>query len=115
MRMVFNNFVLQPMKIAGGEDQGDPATGIGHILYAAGVLNTFRKEEKEEGFGFMDDILAAMKVGADLEETHKGLEELMTREGGVLKWAKKQNCLFGVNKFKLVDFTHRREKRKGGI
>lgn len=58
------------------------------------------------------DNIAAMKVGADLDETHKGLEELMAREGGVLEWAKKHNCSFGVDKFKLVDFTQKREKRK---
>lgn len=37
----------------------------------------------------------------------------MKRSGGVLDWAKQHNCSFGVDKFKLVDFTRRREHVPG--
>lgn len=112
-QMVFDDFVSEPMKVLGGEDQGDPAAGIGYILYAAGVLGTFKRDEKEEGFGFMDDI-AVMKTGKSVEETHSRLAEIMTREQGVMEWVKTHNCTFGIDKFKLVEFTRRREPMKGG-
>lgn len=38
---------------------------------------------------------------------------MMEREDGVLDWARQHNCSFGVNKFKLVDFTRRRKHIPG--
>ncbi|KAJ3925428.1 MAG: hypothetical protein NXY57DRAFT_1070359, partial [Lentinula lateritia] len=55
----------------------------------------------------MDDV-AAMKWGHDIEELHKEIGGMMTREDGILKWAEEHNCKFGVDKFKLVDFNRRR-------
>lgn len=43
-RMVFDDFVSEPMRVVGGEDQGDPAAGIRYILYTAEVLCMFREE-----------------------------------------------------------------------
>ncbi|KAJ3911594.1 hypothetical protein F5877DRAFT_21645, partial [Lentinula edodes] len=101
-RLVFDDYISQPFNVLAGEDQGDPFSAIGYILYAAGLLQLFKKEEQEEGFGFMDDV-AAMKWGHDIEELHKEIGGMMTREDGILKWAEEHNCEFGVDKFKLVD------------
>ncbi|KAJ3899174.1 hypothetical protein F5879DRAFT_926447 [Lentinula edodes] len=56
-----------------------PFSAIGYILYAAGLLQLFKKEEQEEGFGFMDDV-AAMKWGHNIEELHKEIRGMLTRE-----------------------------------
>ncbi|KAJ3884402.1 hypothetical protein GG344DRAFT_26843, partial [Lentinula edodes] len=61
-RLVFDDYISQPFNVLAGEDQGDPFSAIGYILYAAGLLQLSKKEEQEEGFGFMDDV-AAMKWG----------------------------------------------------
>lgn len=76
---------------------------VGYILYAAGLLCLF-KEGEEEGHRFLDGI-AALVWGKDYEEMHRKLAHLMGRDGGVMEWATKHNCSFGLEKFKLVDFT----------
>ncbi|KAJ3884698.1 hypothetical protein GG344DRAFT_14858, partial [Lentinula edodes] len=61
-QLSFDDYISQPFAVPGGEDQGDPFAAVGYILYAAGLLTTFKTLDKEEGFGFMDDV-AAMKWG----------------------------------------------------
>ncbi|KAF5392001.1 hypothetical protein D9757_003364 [Collybiopsis confluens] len=112
-RISFDDFMSEPFEVAGGEDQGDPAAALGYILYAAGLLQRFRKEEQEEGYGFMDDV-AAIKWGKEVEKIHEGLGDMMRRDGGILEWAREHNCTFGVDKFTLVDFTRKRINNAGG-
>lgn len=111
-RLVFDDYVSEVDSALGGEDQGNPSAGIGYILYAAGLLALFNPLEKEEAFRFMDDI-AAMTWGENVEELHEKLGEMMKRSRGVLDWARKHNCSFGMDKFKLVDLTHKREVVQG--
>lgn len=59
-RITFDDYISEPIRITGGEDQGDPNAGIAYILYAAGLLKKLEGRNKEEGYGFMDDV-AAMK------------------------------------------------------
>lgn len=106
-RITFDDFISEPIRICGGEDEGDPYAGIGYILYMAGLLRKFEGRDNEEGYGFMDDV-AALKWGKDPEQVHAALGEMMVKNGGVLDWAKQHNCSFGVDKFKLVDFTRKR-------
>lgn len=81
--------------------------GIGYVLYAAGMLCLFRRENREEGFGFMDDV-AALKWAKTVDEAHNQLQDLMIRHNGILEWAQSHNCSFGLDKFQLTDFTRRR-------
>lgn len=37
----------------------------------------------------------------------------MERDKEILDWAQQHNCSFGVDKFKVVDFTRRREHVPG--
>jgi hypothetical protein len=46
--------------------------------------------------------------GHNIEDAFKKLEDIMTREGGVLEWSDKHQCLFTLNKFGLMGFTHKR-------
>lgn len=111
-RITFDDYVSDPIRILGGEDQGDPNAGIAYILYAAGLLKKFEGRSMEEGYRFMDNV-AAMKWGKDVNQIHEELGEMMEREEGVLDWAKQHNCSFGVDKFKVVDFTRRRDHVPG--
>ncbi|KAJ3830940.1 hypothetical protein F5878DRAFT_522873, partial [Lentinula raphanica] len=101
-QLAFDDYLSDPFNVPGGEDQGDPFSAVGYILYAAGLLKILRDERSERGFAFMDD-LAGMKWGMDIEEIHRDVGRMMSREGGVLEWAKAHNCQFGIPKFKLVD------------
>ncbi|KAJ3759428.1 hypothetical protein EV360DRAFT_3000, partial [Lentinula raphanica] len=101
-QLSFDDYLSEPFEVPGGEDQGDPFSAVGYILYAAGLLKSLQEPHKEEGFAFMDD-LAGMKWGTSIEEIHADLERMMSRDGGVLEWARSHNCQFGVPKFKLVD------------
>ncbi|KAJ3963388.1 hypothetical protein EV361DRAFT_813444, partial [Lentinula raphanica] len=101
-QLSFDDFLSEPFEVPGGEDQGDPFSAVGYILYAAGLLKCLQETRNEEGFAFMDD-LAGLKWGIDIEEVHTGIEQMMDRRGGILEWARSHNCQFGIPKFKLVD------------
>ncbi|THU77076.1 hypothetical protein K435DRAFT_703197 [Dendrothele bispora CBS 962.96] len=112
-RLLFDDFVSDLFLVLGGEDQGDPFSAIGYILYAAGIFKIVEEEKDTEGFGFMDD-LAVLMWGKDMNELHKKMGELMEKTGGVLEWAEVHNCEFGIDKFKMVDMMRRREKHQDG-
>src|SRR5262249_54269947 len=57
---------------------------------------------------------SAVAVAESLEETHQILENLMCRDGGVLDWAETHNCIFGLDKFQLTDFTRAKEVAEDG-
>ncbi|KAJ3709968.1 hypothetical protein C8R42DRAFT_547970, partial [Lentinula raphanica] len=61
-QLSFDDYLSDPFEVPGGEDQGDPFSAVGYILYAAGLLKSLQVANKEEGFAFMDD-LAGMKWG----------------------------------------------------
>ncbi|THU86190.1 hypothetical protein K435DRAFT_684203 [Dendrothele bispora CBS 962.96] len=112
-RLLFDDFVSDLFLVLGGEDQGDPFSAIGYILYAAGIFRVVERETDTEGFGFMDD-LAVLMWGKNVDELHKKMGELMEKTGGVLEWAEIHNCEFGIDKFKVVDMTRKREKHLDG-
>lgn len=62
-RITFDDYISDPIRILGGEDQGDPNAGIAYILYAAGLLKKFEGRDMEEGYGFMDDVAAKREPG----------------------------------------------------
>ncbi|KAJ3763913.1 hypothetical protein EV360DRAFT_12256, partial [Lentinula raphanica] len=101
-KISFDDFLSEPFPVKGGEDQGDPFAAVGYILYAAKLMELFRKASKEQGLGFMDDV-AGMTWAESFADAHRGLNRLMERAGGVNEWAKAHNCEFGFDKFKLVD------------
>ncbi len=60
----------------------------------------------------MDDT-TLLAIGDSYEETHKMLEDMLHRPGGVLHWADTHNCTFGIDKFQLVDFLRGKSTTKG--
>ncbi|KAJ3930413.1 MAG: hypothetical protein NXY57DRAFT_867076, partial [Lentinula lateritia] len=107
-RLSYDDYISQPFDVPGGEDQGDPFAAVGYILYAAGLLRTFKNLDREEGFGFMDNV-AGMKWATDIDQLHAEIGQMMDKENGPLEWAASHNCQFGVPKFKLVDFNRQRK------
>ncbi|KAJ3792184.1 hypothetical protein GGU11DRAFT_693835, partial [Lentinula aff. detonsa] len=102
-QLSFDDYLSEPFEVPGGEDQGDPFSAVGYILYAAGLLKGLQEaQQKEDGYGFMDD-LAGMKGGTNMITIHLNIEQMMERDNGVLEWARTHNCQFGVPKFQLVD------------
>ncbi|KAJ3742814.1 hypothetical protein DFH05DRAFT_1401039, partial [Lentinula detonsa] len=101
-QLSFDDYLSEPFEVPGGEDQGDPFSAVGYILYAAGLLKSLQEAQKEDGYGFMDD-LAGMKGGTNVAVVHMNIEQMMERDEGVLEWARNHNCQFGLPKFQLVD------------
>ncbi|KAJ3980697.1 hypothetical protein F5890DRAFT_1398620, partial [Lentinula detonsa] len=101
-QLSFDDYLSEPFEVPGGEDQGDPFSAVGYILYGAGVLKRLQETRNKEGTAFMDD-LAGMKGGRKLIETHSGIERMMNQREGVTEWARTHNCQFGIPKFMLVD------------
>ncbi|THU83900.1 hypothetical protein K435DRAFT_596268, partial [Dendrothele bispora CBS 962.96] len=99
--LTFDDFISALFAVDGGEDQGDPLSSIGYIVYAAGALKAMDRVEQAEGFAFMDD-LTGLVWGKSLEEVGLRMEKMMRETDGVLEWAELHNCSFGLDKFKVV-------------
>jgi len=56
-----------------------------------------------DSFHHIDDTMILV-TGHNYAETHKKIEEMLHRQGGILQWADVHNCTFGIEKFQLVDF-----------
>ena len=61
----------------------------------------------------MDDTTVTAE-GKDLEDAFKKLENIITKQGGVMEWAKTHDCQFVLNKFRLVGFTRRQDPSMAG-
>jgi hypothetical protein len=42
-------------------------------------------------------------IGNNFAETHKKLQYIMEREGGIMPWVVVHNCIFRIEKFQLMD------------
>ena len=92
-----------------GIDLGDAHSLIAWIIYNHQILKIFKKANKETGLLFVNDM-EILVTGEDFNNTHRKLKDIMSREGGVMEWARTHNCTFGIEKFQLLDLT--RQKRK---
>ncbi|KAJ3979982.1 hypothetical protein F5890DRAFT_1387021, partial [Lentinula detonsa] len=57
-KLSFDDFISEPFRVEGGEDQGDPFAAIGYILYAADLMKILKVAAMERGLGLMDDVAA---------------------------------------------------------
>ena len=108
----FDDYTSDPFTVENGLDQGDPFSVIGYILYNSDILNTPNTADGEDGILFVDDT-TILAEGADYVETHKKINDMLHRDGGVLQWAEEHNCSFGIEKFQLIDFTRGRSVTRG--
>jgi len=101
-KIVFDDYKSAPFNVDDGLDQGDAQSLILYILYNANILIIPVLQNGEWTFIFVDDV-ALVTTGVDFAETHRKLKEMMEREGGILEWARRHNCTFGIEKFQLLD------------
>jgi ribonuclease HI len=104
--LTFDDFRSTMLAIDSGIDQGDPLSVITYLLYNACFLECLRQEHGERGALFVDDAYVLI-TGVDFGDTHRKIELIMERPGGVFDWARDHNCEFGVDKFQLLDLTRR--------
>ncbi|CAA7269138.1 unnamed protein product [Cyclocybe aegerita] len=109
--LVFDDYQSDPFEVEDGLDQGDPKS---LILYNANILLIPVRQNGEWAFIFVDDV-ALVATGKDFEETHKKLKEMMERDEGVLEWATKHNCTFGIEKFQLLDAGRKKVENPLGV
>ena len=101
---MFDDYKSDTFDIKEGIDQGDMHLLITWIIYNHQILKIFKKANKETGLLFVDDT-AILVTGEDFNNTHRKLKDVMSREGGVMEWARTHNCMFGIEKFQLLDLT----------
>ena len=102
--LTFNNYQTNSFKVGNGLDQGDPFSGSGFLIYNSDLPEIADTKRSKCISMFVDDA-AVIVTGKTIAETHKKLQNIMTKTNGILDWAVTHNCKFGINKFQLVDFT----------
>ena len=102
--LMFDDYKSDTFDIKEGIDQGDVHLLIAWIIYNHQILKIFKKANKETGLLFVDDT-AILVTGEDFNDTDRKLKDVMSREGGVMEWARTHNCMFGIENFQLLDLT----------
>ena len=111
-QLSFDDYTSETFVVDNGLDQGDPVSPGGYMIYDADMLNIANLENGEDVIIFIDDTVLVV-IGNSYQETHRMLEDMLHRRGGVLQWADSHNCIFGVEKFQLVDFLRSKLVTKG--
>ena len=111
-QLSFDDYTSETFIVDNGLDQGDPFSPGGYMIYDADILDIPVTENGENAILFVDDT-TLFAIGDSYEETHKMLEDMLHRPGGILHWADTHNCVFGIEKFQLVDFLRGKSVTKG--
>ncbi|KAF8266307.1 hypothetical protein EI94DRAFT_1586169 [Lactarius quietus] len=114
MRLKFNDHKLDPIIIDNGIRQGDPLLMVLYQYYNADLLD-IPSNGSEMAAAYMDNAILRPTLVATtktFKETHKILEEMMTREGSAMQWANEHNSKFELSKLALIDFAHHSKKVK---
>ena len=109
-QIAFDEFTSCRVSLEQGIDQGCPLSGVLFQFYNAGILDIMEKKQGEDSVAVVDDTTILVR-GADLQEANEKLADIMNRPNGVMDWAEAHNCCFALNKFGLIGFTRRREKK----
>jgi hypothetical protein len=109
--LTFDDYKSEQFGINNGLDQGDPFSLICYLIYNADTLDILDNKKGEKGYMFVDDTTIAA-TGNDFEEARAKLKDIMTRQGGILDWAKAHNCEFGIAKFQLLDLTRQHQEHQ---
>lgn len=104
--------MIEPYAIESGLDQGCPLSVIFHHFYNAHMTKLAHTDKGEGTSGFVDDsmFLAEAKT---FEDTHRKLDQMMTRPNGTLHYACEHNVQFELTKTGLLDLTRKRERSTG--
>src|SRR6266550_2302388 len=111
-QLSFDDYTSETFVVDNGLDQGDSFSPGGYMIYDSDILYIPNPENGEDAIIFIDDTVLVV-IGDSYQETHRMLEDMMHRPGGVLQWADSQNCTFGVEKFQLIDFLRSKLVTKG--
>ena len=104
-RLLFNDFVSEPIPVKNGNNQGCPLSMIYYAFYNAGLLELSPPGSRDEGqFGFVDDV-SLLTIGDNFTETHIGLANMMGRPGGAFDWSESHHSQFELSKLALMDFS----------
>ena len=99
----FDDYTSGIFVVTNGLDQGDPLSPIAYMIYNSDILDVPNTKNGEDAILFVDDT-TILVIGRNYTETHKKIEEMLHRQGGILQWADAHYCTFGIEKFQLVDF-----------
>jgi ribonuclease HI len=105
-RLKFDDFVSEPIQIDNGIGQGDPISMLVYLYYNADMLDIAESED-ESLAAFVDDTLAAV-AGDSFEDTTRGLQHIMDREGGGFEWGDNHNSNFEIDKLAVMHCTTKR-------
>jgi hypothetical protein len=73
-----------------------------YIVFNAGLLEV-ATGPNECAVMFVDDVVY-LAIGNDFDSTHSTLHDMMTRDGGAIRWADEHNSRFEYSKLALMDF-----------
>jgi ribonuclease HI/exonuclease III len=104
----FDDHVSESIEIDNGIGQGDPLSMVLYQYYNADLLD-IPASAAEFAAAYVDDAIL-VATAKTFEDTHSMLENMMTREGGAIEWAKAHNSNFEMSKLALMDFAHRSKK-----
>ena len=107
--MKFDDYLLDPLDIDNGCDQGDPTSIILYHFYNADLIDVANKSQVELAPAFIDDV-TFLVAGTNFMTTHAKIHSMMTRANGTYNWSRKHNTFFETDKLQLIDFTRKRER-----
>ena len=107
-KLKFDDHELGKITIDNGIGQGDPLSMALYQYYNADLLDV-PQVSNEDAVAYVDNAIL-IATAKSFEETHKILEEMMTRNGGAMDWANEHNSNFKLTKLALMDFVHRNKK-----
>ena len=104
--LTFDDYTTATFQVTNGLDQGDPFSGICYLIYNSDLPDIPNPKMGKSILLFVDDTVIIV-TGKDFHDTHQKLRNIMNRPGGVLEWAKRHNCEFGIEKFQLLDLSRK--------
>ena len=94
--------------IDNGIGQGDLLSMVLYQYYNANLLD-IPAAPNEATAAYVDNAIL-VATARTFEETHSVLEDMMTRAGGAMDWARDHNSNFEISKLVLMDFAHRNKR-----
>jgi ribonuclease HI/exonuclease III len=101
----FDGYASDQIPIDNGIGQGDPLSMVLYQYYNADLLD-IPEQDGEDAIAYVDDTIM-MATGADFNEAHRKLEDMMCRTGGVGNWSETHSSPLEYSKLALINFAHR--------
>ncbi|KAL5640019.1 hypothetical protein ACGC1H_007352 [Rhizoctonia solani] len=102
--LAFDDYTSAPLPIDNGINQGCPLSVIFYLLYNAPLVRIPRHRSNELCIAYINDVTFVV-WGANFEENHRNLVDMMVRKGGALDWSDTHNSTFELDKTACIDFA----------